>query len=305
MSVMDQLSLDQQQLIELFIDALWMERGLSDNTLAAYGIDLASLSAWLYRQSSKGLLEADNRDLLDYLAYRVQQKTTPRSTARMLSSVRRFYRYQLREKRIVVDPSGRIETPKIGRSLPAALSETEVDALLDAPDTQRPNELRDRAMLEVMYASGLRVTELISLQQSQINLRQGVARIFGKGSKERIVPLGEESIEWLQLYFSQARPHLAKGAASETLFISSRGTQVTRQTFWYAIKRYAQRADITKKLSPHTLRHSFATHLLNHGADLRVVQMLLGHSDLSTTQIYTHIAKARLQALHAEHHPRG
>ncbi len=305
MSVMDQLSLDQQQLLELFIDALWMERGLSDNTLAAYRTDLASLSAWLYRQSSMGLLEADRTHLLDYLAYRVQQKTTSRSTARMLSSIRLFYRYQLREKSISEDPSARIETPKIGRSLPAALSESEVDALLDAPDTQRPNELRDRAMLEVMYASGLRVTELIGLQQSQINLRQGVARIFGKGSKERIVPLGEESIEWLQLYFSQARPHLAKGAASETLFISSRGTQVTRQTFWYAIKRYAQRAGITKKLSPHTLRHSFATHLLNHGADLRVVQMLLGHSDLSTTQIYTHIAKARLQALHAEHHPRG
>ncbi len=305
MSVMDQLSLDQQQLIELFIDALWMERGLSDNTLAAYKADLASLSAWLYRQSSMGLLEANNRDLLDYLAYRVQQKTSSRSTARMLSSIRRFYRYQLREKCIVEDPTARIEAPKIGRSLPSALSESEVDALLDAPDTQRPNELRDRAMLEVMYASGLRVTELIGLQQSQINLRQGVARIFGKGSKERIVPLGEESIEWLQLYFSQARPSLAKGAASETLFISSRGTQVTRQTFWYAIKRYAQRAGISKKLSPHTLRHSFATHLLNNGADLRVVQMLLGHSDLSTTQIYTHIAKARLQALHAKHHPRG
>ena len=305
MSKFDQINPDQQQLIESFIDALWMERGLSANTLGAYQTDLAALSEWLQHQNSTGLLEAEREQLLNYLAHRVQQKVSPRSNARLLSSIRRFYHYQIREKRLENSPSVRIEAPKVGRSLPQALTEAEIDALFDVLDVEQENELRDRAMLEVMYASGLRVSELVGLQQSQINLRQGVARILGKGAKERIVPLGEESVEWLQCYLKSARPVLAKGNASEVLFISSRGTQVTRQTFWYAIKRYAQRAGITKKLSPHTLRHSFATHLLNNGADLRVVQMLLGHSDLSTTQIYTHIAKARLQALHAKHHPRG
>lgn len=305
MSKFDQINPDQQQLIESFIDALWMERGLSANTLGAYQTDLAALSEWLQHQSATGLLEAEREQLLDYLAYRVQQKKSPRSNARLLSSMRCFYHYQIREKRLEDNPCTRIEAPKVGRSLPQALTEAEIEALFEVLDIEQENELRDRAMLEVMYASGLRVSELVELQQSQINLRQGVARILGKGAKERIVPLGEESVEWLQCYLKSARPGLAKGSASEVLFISSRGTQVTRQTFWYAIKRYAQRAGITKKLSPHTLRHSFATHLLNNGADLRVVQMLLGHSDLSTTQIYTHIAKARLQALHAKHHPRG
>ncbi len=305
MSKVDHLPLQQQSLIEQFIDALWMERGLSENTLNAYRTDLANLAQWLEQHDSVGLLEVRRDQLLAFLAHRVQLGNSPRSSARLLSSIRRFYQYQVREKRLVEDPSARIEAPKIGRSLPKALTEIEVEALLDAPNIEESNELRDRAMLELMYASGLRVSELVGLQQSQVNLRQGVARILGKGAKERIVPLGEEAVEWLQTYLKVARPELAKGNASEVLFISSRGTQITRQAFWYAIKRYALRVGIQKHLSPHTLRHSFATHLLNHGADLRVVQMLLGHSDLSTTQIYTHIAKARLQSLHAQHHPRG
>lgn len=305
MSKIDHIPEEQQVIIESFIDALWMEKGLSRNTLNAYSTDLAALAQWLDRHDSVGLLSARRDQLLGYLAYRVQQGATPRSSARMLSSIRRFYQYQIRERRISDDPSVRIESPKLGRSLPKALSEDEVELLLSAPNPQEPNELRDRAMLELMYASGLRVSELVGLQQSQLNLRQGVARILGKGGKERIVPLGEEASEWLQCYLKTARPDFSKGNASEILFISSRGTQLTRQAFWYAIKRYAERVGINKSLSPHTLRHSFATHLLNHGADLRVVQMLLGHSDLSTTQIYTHIAKARLQALHAQHHPRG
>lgn len=305
MSKIDRLVPEQQRVIEGFIDALWVERGLSANTLNAYRTDLASLAEWLQATCSCGLLEADREQLLGYLAYRVQQGASPRSVARLLSSVRRFYHHQIREKYLSDDPSVRVEAPKIGRSLPKALTENEVEALLDAPYLEVPNELRDRAMLELMYAAGLRVSELVGLQQSQVNLRQGVARITGKGAKERIVPLGEEAQEWLQLYLKSARPILARGNASEVLFISGRGTQITRQAFWYAIKRYAERVGINKHLSPHTLRHSFATHLLNHGADLRVVQMLLGHSDLSTTQIYTHIAQARLQKLHATHHPRG
>ena len=305
MSKIEHVNTAQQMLIEDFIDTLWVERGLTDNTLDAYRTDLALLAEWLDCNHSTGLLEAHQDQLLAYLAYRIQQGASPRSSARLLSSIRGFYHYQIREKRIADDPSSRIEAPKIGRSLPKALTESEIEALLSAPDLEVSNELRDRAMLELMYASGLRVSELVGLQQSQVNLRQGVARIMGKGAKERIVPLGEEAQEWLECYLKRARPDLARGNANEVLFISCRGTQLTRQAFWYAIKRYAVRAGIDKHLSPHTLRHSFATHLLNHGADLRVVQMLLGHSDLSTTQIYTHIAQARLQRLHAMHHPRG
>ncbi len=306
MSTFDNIPQSQQDLIDLFLDALWMERGLSQNTLDAYRTDLANLADWLERHDSDGLMEAKRDQLLLYLAHRVQQGASARSTARLLSSMRRFYQYQIREKSLSVDPCAKIEAPKLGRSLPEALTEGEVEALLAAPITSESNEMRDRAMLELMYSSGLRVSELVSLQQSQLNLRQGVARILGKGAKERIVPLGEEAIEWVQRYLQQSRADLARGkGVSEVLFISCRGTQLTRQAFWYAIKRYALRAGISKHLSPHTLRHCFATHLLNHGADLRVVQMLLGHSDLSTTQIYTHIAKARLQVLHQAHHPRG
>ena len=236
---------------------------------------------------------------------RLQQGYQARSTARLLSALRTFYRYLLRERLIHEDPTLQVELPQLGKPLPKSLSEAEVEALLAAPDIAEPLGLRDRAMLEVLYACGLRVSELVALSLEQINLRQGVLRVLGKGSKERLVPLGEEALIWLQRYQAEARGLLLAGRPSSVLFPSQRGEQMTRQTFWHRIKLHARHADILKPLSPHTLRHAFATHLLNHGADLRVVQLLLGHSDLSTTQIYTHVAKARLQALHAAHHPRG
>ncbi len=291
--------------IASFLDALWVERGLSDNTLEAYRNDLEGWAEWLRRVHQIGLLAAHRARVLDYLAVRARQGNKPRSSARLLSSLRRFYQYQVREERLGEDPSARIEAPKLGRSLPKSLTESEVEALLLAPKLNEANGLRDRAMLELMYASGLRVSELVGLQLSQLNLRQGVVRVFGKGAKERIVPLGDEAADWLQRYCTEARLELSKGSESEILFVTNRGGQITRQTFWHAIKRYAQAAGIHKSISPHTLRHSFATHLLNHGADLRAVQMLLGHSDLSTTQIYTHVARERLKELHARHHPRG
>ena len=270
--------------LERFLDAIWMERGLSKNTLAAYRADLNSLARWLTGRG-KNLSEGDRADLLDYIAWRVEKGARPRSTARQLSSFRRFFRYLVREGVLSADPTARISMPKVGRPLPKALPEEEVEALLEAPDVKDPLGHRDRTMLEVLYATGLRVTELVSLRLSQINLNQGVVRIVGKGGRERLIPLGEESLEWL--------------------FPTRRGDRMTRQAFWHIIKRYAGKADISSSLSPHTLRHAFATHLLNHGADLRVVQMLLGHSDLSTTQIYTHVARERLKDLHARHHPRG
>ena len=288
--------------IEHFADALWMERGLSDNTLAAYRNDLVGLAVWLLPQG-RTLLEARRQDLLDYLSARVMDGAKPRTTARLLSSLRRFYRHLVREGRLAVDPSVRIESPRIGRPLPDTLSEQEVDELLHAPDTGDALGLRDRAMLELLYACGLRVSELVGLTTDQVNLTQGVVRLMGKGSKERLVPLGEEAVEWLQRYLDESRPQLA--VASHHLFVSRRGQGMTRQTFWHRLRRYAIKSSIIKHLSPHTLRHAFATHLLNHGADLRVVQMLLGHSDLSTTQIYTHVARERLKDLHAQHHPRG
>ena len=223
----------------------------------------------------------------------------------MLSSLRRFYRYLRREHLIEVDPTARLAAPKLGRPLPKSLTEAEVEALLAAPDTDDVVGFRDRTMLELLYATGLRVSELVGLSAAEINLRQGVVRVLGKGAKERLVPLGEEAVSWLERYLRDVRAELLRGGTSTALFPSRRGRAMTRQTFWHAIKRYARRAAIAKTLSPHTLRHSFATHLLNHGADLRVVQMLLGHSDLSTTQIYTHVARARLKSLHAQHHPRG
>jgi len=291
-------------LIEAFLDALWMEHGLSDNTLAAYRGDLNALAGWL-AQHGGHMLGAGRGDLLAYLAEKVGQGARPRSTARLLSSIRRFYRQQLREGRIDEDPSALIDAPKLGRPLPKALTEEEVEGLLAAPPLDDPVGLRDRAMLEVLYASGLRVSELVGLSLGQVNSRQGVVRVLGKGSKERLVPLGEEALDWLARYLAEARPELVRGRLSDALFPTRRGGAMTRQAFWYLIKRYAGQAGIRKPLSPHTLRHSFATHLLNHGADLRVVQMLLGHSDLSTTQIYTHVARERLKSLHASHHPRG
>ena len=291
-------------LIDRFLDALWLEKGLSDNTRDAYRSDLALFNGWLQERGLE-LASAGRELILDHLAWRLEQGYKPRSTARFLSGARGFYRYLLREKLIAVDPTLQVDMPQLGRPLPKSLSEADVEALLAAPDLGEAIGQRDRAMLEVLYACGLRVTELISLTLEQVNLRQGVLRVMGKGSKERLVPMGEEAIVWVERYMRDARHELLNGRPSDVMFPSQRGEQMTRQTFWHRIKHQAQVAGIDKSLSPHTLRHAFATHLLNHGADLRVVQMLLGHSDLSTTQIYTHVARARLQEMHALHHPRG
>jgi len=291
-------------LIERFSDALWLERGLSENTLNAYRSDLQSLASWLLSNDSE-LLYAARHDLLAYLQHRVEGGAKSRSSARMLSSMRRFYRYLLRESLIKEDPSARIDAPKLGRSLPKTLTESDVEKLLAAPDITSPMGLRDRAMLELLYASGLRVTELVSLMLSQVNFQQGLVKVMGKGSKERLVPLGEEALYWLQRFMREGRGLLLGEKRSEALFPSKFGSAMSRQAFWQLIKRYAIQGGISKPLSPHTLRHAFATHLLNHGADLRVVQLLLGHSSLSTTQIYTYVAQERLKGLHATHHPRG
>ncbi|MBA1263726.1 site-specific tyrosine recombinase XerD [Stutzerimonas sp. NM35] len=290
--------------IDRFLDALWLEKGLSDNTRDAYRSDLTLFNGWLDERGVR-LVEAGREAILDHLAWRLANDYKARSTARLLSGLRGFYRFLLREGTIAVDPTLRIEMPHLGRPLPKALSEADVEALLAAPDTGDPLGLRDRAMLEVLYASGLRVTELVSLRLEQINPRQGVLRTFGKGNKERLVPLGDEAMHWLERYLRQGRGLLLGDKASDVVFPSLRGEQMTRQTFWHRIKLHARTAGIAASISPHTLRHAFATHLLNHGADLRTVQLLLGHTDLSTTQIYTHIARARLQELHAQHHPRG
>ncbi len=291
--------------IERYIDAMWMEKGLSDNTLASYRLDLRHYQKWLGLEQNTALLQGDRSQLQAYLAARVAKGQSPRSTARFMSCVRGFYRYSLREGRITVDPTLDVDSPKLGRPLPKSLSEEDVERLLNAPDVDIALEFRDRTMLELLYACGLRVTELTSLQVVQVSMNQGVVRVFGKGSKERLVPMGEEALDWLQRYMAGPRAELLKDIPSDVLFPSRRGRQMTRQTFWHRIKIYARRAEIRKSLSPHTLRHAFATHLLNHGADLRVVQMLLGHADLTTTQIYTHVAKQRMQELHAQHHPRG
>ncbi len=291
-------------LVERFLDALWLERGLSENTLSAYRSDLLGLSQWL-KQQELDLLGAARADLLGYLQRRVEEGAKPRSSARLLSSIRRFYRYLVRERMVSEDPSARIDAPKLGRSLPKSLTEEEVEALLAAPDTSVLLGMRDRTMLEVLYASGLRVSELVGLSLPQINLQQGLVKVIGKGNKERLVPLGEEALNWLERYVRNTRGMLLGAVQSDVLFPSRRGSAMTRQAFWQLIKRYALQAGISKPLSPHTLRHAFATHLLNHGADLRVVQLLLGHSSLSTTQIYTHVARERLKNLHSQHHPRG
>ena len=293
---------EARAVIDQFLDALWLERGLSDNTLSAYRSDLYSYSDWL-APSSRGLLQSRAEDVLAYLAALTGKSA--RTSARRLSSLRGLFQYLAREGHIDHDPCARVAAPRCGRPLPKSLTEGEVESLLDAPDTATALGQRDRAMLEVLYATGLRVSELVSLQLGQVNLRQGVLRVLGKGNKERLVPLGEEASDWVEKFMRQGRAELLPGAPVDTLFPSRRGRMMTRQTFWYAIKRHARRAGISKALSPHVLRHAFATHLLNHGADLRVVQMLLGHSDISTTQIYTHVARERLKNLHAEHHPRG
>ena len=291
-------------LIDRFLDALWLEKGLSEHTRAAYRSDLALFNGWL-AERGLGLPAAGREIILDHLAWRLAQGYKARSTARLLSGLRGFYRYLLRERLIAQDPTLQVELPQLGKPLPKSLSEADVEALLAAPALDDALGLRDRCMLEVLYACGLRVSELVGLSLEQLNLRQGVLRIFGKGSKERLVPLGEEAIVWIERYLRDGRGVLLGGRPSDVLFPSSRGEQMTRQTFWHRIKLHARSAGLNAQLSPHTLRHAFATHLLNHGADLRVVQLLLGHSDLSTTQIYTHVARARLQELHARHHPRG
>jgi integrase/recombinase XerD len=293
-----------EELIDRFLDAIWMERGLSQNTLGAYRADLMTLARGL-AESGKFIEQASKADLLGFIADRVQGGAKPRSTARQLSSFRRFYRYLVREGLRDADPTADIEMPRIGRSLPKSLSEDEVDSLLNAPNTDEPLGHRDRAMLELLYATGLRVSELINLRQSQVNFNQGVLRIVGKGDRERLIPLGDESQRWLTDFIDGPRMEILLERQTDYLFPTRRGDRMTRQAFWHIIKRYADKAGIRKKLSPHSLRHAFATHLLNRGADLRVVQLLLGHSDLSTTQIYTHVARERLKDLHGEHHPRG
>ena len=289
--------------IDHFVDALWLERGLSKQTLQAYRTDLSLMSGWL--TGRMGLYAVTRGDLMEHLAWRMQAGYSARSTARLLSCLRGFYRHALREALISEDPTLDIAMPQLGRPLPETLSEADVEALLAAPDVEDTLGLRDRCMLEVLYACGLRVTELVSLRLDQLNPRQGVLRVTGKGNKERLVPLGEEALAWIVRYCSEARAVLLRGQPSDVLFPSQQARQMTRQTFWHRIKLHARQAGIRSQLSPHTLRHAFATHLLNHGADLRVVQMLLGHSDLSTTQIYTHVARHRLRELHASHHPRG
>lgn len=295
-------------ILDEFFDALWLEDGLSRNTLQSYRNDLQLFADWLGKQSLKNresLIDATHSDLLEFLASRVSAKVKASTTSRELSSMKRFYRYLLRQGKISTDPSLNIETPKLLRNLPESLTEAEVELLLNAPDLNSSLGLRDRAMMEVLYASGLRVSELINLKYSQVSQDMGVVRVMGKGRKERLTPLGEESLDWLSRYTRQSRPQLLQGIVTDTVFVTSRGGAMTRQAFWYLIKRHAQTVGIKKHLSPHTLRHAFATHLLNHGADLRVVQLLLGHADISTTQIYTHIASERLKLLHSKHHPRG
>jgi integrase/recombinase XerD len=285
-------------LLDAFCDALWLEDGLSKNTISAYRADLEQLSSF----AKKSLLKVQETDLFGFLASRRGRAS---SAARLVSTLKRFYQYCLRERRIEADPTLKLDPPKRAPRFPKSLSENDVEALLAAPDISTPLGLRDRAMLETLYASGLRVSELVSLKTFEVDLSAGVVRVMGKGSKERLVPLGEEAIDWVQRYIRDGRKDLLKRASSDALFVTQRGAGMTREAFWHLIRRYGTRAIPGKKLSPHVLRHAFATHLINHGADLRVVQMLLGHADISTTQIYTHVARERLKALHAKHHPRG
>ncbi|MFW6278245.1 MAG: site-specific tyrosine recombinase XerD [Halorhodospira sp.] len=291
--------------IEGFLDALWAEQGLAEATLAAYRSDLEGFAAYLVRQQAGDLARASREAVLGHLAERVAAGARPRTTARLLSSLRRFYRRQVQAGVREDDPTAEVTSPRLGQPLPGVLTERQVEALLGAPDTTEPLGLRDRCLLEVLYATGLRVSELVGLSVDALNTRQGVVRVAGKGGRERLVPLGEEALDWVVRYLREGRPALLGQRRSEALFVTRRGEGLTRQAFWYRIKRYAPVAGIDPSISPHTLRHAFATHLLNHGADLRAVQMLLGHADLSTTQIYTHVARQRLQQLHAEHHPRG
>lgn len=291
--------------IRAFQDSLWLEEGLSDNTRASYASDLSLFARWLAQHRQTALTNAQVGDIEAYLAHKMRQKASGRSSARLLSSLRKFYAWRMRQGLQEHDPCAGVDPPRLGRPLPRTLTENDVENLLAAPPTDEPLGQRDRTMLEVLYATGLRVTELVTLRLDQFNPRLGAVRVMGKGSKDRLVPLGEEADVWLATYLGDARRVILAGRHSDDLFVTERGSAMTRQAFWHIVKRYALLAGIRKHISPHTLRHAFATHLLNHGADLRAVQMLLGHSDLSSTQIYTHVARERLKELHARHHPRG
>ncbi len=290
--------------IDEFIDHLWLEDGLSKNTLSSYRFDLILFSNWLCESMNLDLIHVSQSEIQQYLAYKFPTSQA-RSISRLLATLRRLYRFLLREKRVDQDPTLKLQTPKIPKTLPKILSEEEVESLLNSPNTKSPLGLRDKAMLELIYACGLRVTELVGILLTEVIITDGIIRVTGKGSKTRLVPMGEESVDWVQQYIANARHDILKNKTSKFLFVTSRGGAMTRQAFWYLIKKYALITSIKKPLSPHVLRHAFATHLINHGADLRVVQMLLGHSDISTTQIYTHVARERLKKLHQEHHPRG
>jgi integrase/recombinase XerD len=306
-SQLDAVQLNTAQL-DTFIDHLWLEDGLSKNTLESYRADLSQFDAWLGLDkkiaNKSHLLAATQADIQQYLAVKFPQ-SKPRSISRLIASMRRFYRYALRENLVSTDPTLQIESPKLPRSLPKSLNEQEVEDLLNAPNVLDSIGLRDRAMLELLYASGLRVSELVTVKVNEVSTQDGVVRVTGKGSKTRLVPMGQEAADWIDRYLKQARPDILQKRLCDALFVTNRADAMTRQAFWYLIKRYALLAGITKHMSPHVLRHAFATHLLNHGADLRVVQMLLGHADISTTQIYTHVARERLKQLHSVHHPRG
>jgi integrase/recombinase XerD len=293
------MSASDSRPIDEFCDALWLEDGLARNTLESYRRDLVKFGDWLRAQRKVSLLAATRADLLGFLAHQVQRRAKATTASRQLSSLKRFFRYQVRQGKISADPTLNIDAPKLPRPLPKSLTEQDVEALLGAPRVEAPLGLRDRAMLETLYASGLRVSELVGLKVVQVSQDMGVVRVVGKGSKERLVPLGEQAVEWISQY------QKIRNRKSEALFLTGRGAGMTRQAFWHLIRRYGARALPGKKISPHVLRHAFATHLINHGADLRVVQLLLGHADISTTQIYTHVARERLKAMHAKHHPRG
>ena len=293
-----------QKDIDIFLNNLWAEFGLSENTVKAYRTDLIQYSVWLNKNNSN-ISKASSADISRYLAERMGSGVSARSSARFISSLKRFYGYALREGKVTEDPTGLIDSPKLGRPLPTTLTENDVELLLLAPNIRSPIGYRDRTMLELLYASGLRVSELVGLRLEQINFKQGLVRVTGTGNNDRLVPVGEEALHWLLRFIEEKRMDILGGKQTDYVFPTTRGSGMTRQAFWYLIKRYAQQAGINKALSPHTLRHAFATHLLNHGADLRVVQLLLGHSDLSTTQIYTHVAKERLKDIHEKFHPRG
>ena len=292
------------KIIEQFIDHLWLEDGLSKNTLNSYRFDLSIFVSWLAETKKIELLDVSELEIQEFLAFKFPTSKS-RSISRLLATLRRFFRFLLRENKIKEDPTLKIQTPKIPKSLPKSLSEDEVEGLLEAPDIKTDVGIRDRSMLELLYACGLRVSELVGIQLTEVILSDGVIRVTGKGSKTRLVPMGEEAVDWIKKYLAKSRQNILNKQTSKFLFVTNRGGEMTRQAFWYLIKKYALMANIDKPMSPHILRHAFATHLINHGADLRVVQMLLGHSDISTTQIYTHVARERLKKLHQEHHPRG